>query len=817
MTPIVRYLLAAPILGSVVLAQSSTGRQDETVFAAVPAVRAAASDVSALSWSDLDGDGRLDVISITAEGRLRLLANRPEGFEDVAERVGLGRTDEVVLALSQDYDGDGRNDIFVGRSAGTSLLLRNVGEGFVDQAAAAGLTIEEPVRYAHWLDEDGDGRIDLHVVTSASNRVWRGLEGGYFEAVELSLDAFAEEPGLRSGTVAAASRGVPVVTDVGSPPAAPTSPERPGAPSAKGSVPRRAGPPTELGGASPLTTLPGCMSSLRDQTNPSSCLQASSEAALGMLYPLSSKLFVDESTGNVGIGTTTPGSRMEVVGEIRSRGGASNGIFVHNPNADGVSVHLSWLGDVARLRYGGNGAGSQNGFAIQGQGDSTKLRLLDNGHLGLGEDLPQARLHVRTSDLALSSDALENDEMVVEAQDAALGLYSSSQGNWASAIALKEISGGEVVDTWGIVRRTSTATSPSSLRFTYGNGADYSANQSFLTIENDGDVGIATATPGDKLTVAGVVHSTSGGFRFPDGTIQATAGGGGGATHWAANGTDIYYNAGEVGIGTSAPGDRLHVKDGAVRLSATTPAPPFSVDGVRLETSPFQNGGTVTVYGGSSTAFQVHGTQATTPFALPGAILRMWNGSTPDPTVEIDANAANGHPAIVLRDGAGAERIRLQASDGGGLGRIITDVLQINGADLSEQFDVTGDVAIEQGMVVSIDPARPGKLTIAATEYDKKVAGIVSGAGGVRTGLVMGQAGTLAHGEHAVALTGRVWCQADASFAAIQPGDALTTSSTLGHAMKAVDHERARGAVIGKAMTGLDSGTGLVLVLVQPR
>ena len=42
----------------------------------------------------------------------------------------------------------------------------------------------------------------------------------------------------------------------------------------------------------------------------------------------------------------------------------------------------------------------------------------------------------------------------------------------------------------------------------------------------------------------------------------------------------------------------------------------------------------------------------------------------------------------------------------------------------------------------------------------------------------------------------------------------LTTSQTPGHAMKAIDHARAQGAVIGKAMSSLHEGTRMVLVLV---
>ena len=67
-----------------------------------------------------------------------------------------------------------------------------------------------------------------------------------------------------------------------------------------------------------------------------------------------------------------------------------------------------------------------------------------------------------------------------------------------------------------------------------------------------------------------------------------------------------------------------------------------------------------------------------------------------------------------------------------------------------------------------------------------------------------------------VALTGQVWCLVDTATGAIAPGDLLTTSSTVGHAMKVSDYAQAQGAVIGKAMTALSAGQrGLLLVLVS--
>jgi hypothetical protein len=55
---------------------------------------------------------------------------------------------------------------------------------------------------------------------------------------------------------------------------------------------------------------------------------------------------------------------------------------------------------------------------------------------------------------------------------------------------------------------------------------------------------------------------------------------------------------------------------------------------------------------------------------------------------------------------------------------------------------------------------------------------------------------------------------ADATQEPIEPGDLLTTSGIPGHCMKATDHVKAQGAILGKAMSSLAGGKGMVLVLV---
>ena len=65
-----------------------------------------------------------------------------------------------------------------------------------------------------------------------------------------------------------------------------------------------------------------------------------------------------------------------------------------------------------------------------------------------------------------------------------------------------------------------------------------------------------------------------------------------------------------------------------------------------------------------------------------------------------------------------------------------------------------------------------------------------------------------------LALVGKVYCKADASFAPIEIGDLLTTSPTPGYAMKAADPAKAFGAVIGKALSPLPKGANLIPILI---
>lgn len=209
--------------------------------------------------------------------------------------------------------------------------------------------------------------------------------------------------------------------------------------------------------------------------------------------------------------------------------------------------------------------------------------------------------------------------------------------------------------------------------------------------------------------------------------------------------------------------------------------------------------------------------------ALGGAIGRI-NTDPNDQNSNLYLSSNNNIILKLDNDGGEEGLLLVQGSSGESIvtvneaGRLTTKVLQITGgSDLSEQFEIQGatvDLQPVPGLVVSIDPEQPGALTISHQAYDRRVAGIISGAGEVRPGLVMGQAELVGNDPFPVALTGRVYCWADASNGAIEPGDLLTTANRPGHAMKVTDYAQAQGATLGKAMSSLETGRGLVLVLV---
>jgi hypothetical protein len=418
----------------------------------------------------------------------------------------------------------------------------------------------------------------------------------------------------------------------------------------------------------------------------------------------------------------------------------------------GANVTLTPSGNtltIASAGSGGSGIWSVN----------NNNAYYNAGNVGIGTTTPGFRLDVQSSEV----------------------LGSSFKGTASGPSGLVHIENANVATSWnfGVEPGSGWAGGPAGTFY-----IDQNSVGPRLAITPAGNVGIGTPNPTSKLTVA----TSLAGLEHTDGNVRLTtfigaASAGGWFGTMSTHKLQFFVNGGSpsmtidtaknVGIGTQEPGAKLHLYEPANSLSQ------------RIETGAGVNAWSRTEYANAD---------------------GMWIVGT--------SRAFNGNQFYIHRFGMPGITFGIQPNGDAYLqGTMSCKVLTITGgADIAEPFKMSSS-EIPKGSVVVIDEENPGHLKLSTQAYDAHVAGVVSGANGIKPGISLHQEGAIESGEN-VALSGRVYVRADADLGAIKPGDLLTTSDTPGHAMRASDHAKAQGAILGKAMSGLKEGKGMVLVLV---
>ena len=349
-----------------------------------------------------------------------------------------------------------------------------------------------------------------------------------------------------------------------------------------------------------------------------------------------------------------------------------------------------------------------------------------------------------------------------------------------------------------------------------------SARAQTNTFPTTGNVGIGTTSPADIVAISGpathflantysfdlTATGTSGGwaraFRVTnsDNSIDGKDGGAFGVLGSARTPTYVYMaiptsdlngwdsskilvlnNSGNVGIGTTSPVNPLNV----YTPGGGSPVGAMSVDVGTFGTTANATSSyffRVCDIGGSSTPFQIQG-----------------NGNvgigTTAPSAKLEINGT-------LRfSGDASGTVQTTAWTG-----------VLCGGDYAESVDVNGDRKhYGPGDVLVIDPDNPDGFTKSVHPYSTVVAGIYSTKPGVvgRKSIDPEKLKT----EIPMAMIGIVPTKVSAENGPIKRGDLLVTSGTEGYAMKGTDHGLMLGAIVGKALGSLNSGTGLMDVLVS--
>ena len=348
-----------------------------------------------------------------------------------------------------------------------------------------------------------------------------------------------------------------------------------------------------------------------------------------------------------------------------------------------------------------------------------------------------------------------------------------------------------------------------------------------------GNVGIGTTSPAYPLDVNGAIRALgAAGYLFSSNNnvylrenYGPQFGLGGSTSSWGANfinsnGTSVMYvrSDGNVGIGTTSPisaltlagsgnlnpspntGSQLNYPGESLTFVDTYNGANFELGGIRIvqPTGYYADRGNMVFTIGTGSFGTLDAVTIQSPTGNVGI-----GTTSPTATLDVAGNMklSGSGASLAFADGT----IQSTAWNG-----------TLCGGDYAESVDVSGDrTKYEPGDVMVIDPNTPGKFLKSAEPYSTAVAGIYStkpGMVGRRQTTIDPQVRTT---EVPMAMVGIVPTKVSAENGPIKPGDTLVTSSTRGHAMKGTDRSLFASAVVGKALGRLDSGTGVIEVLVS--
>jgi Peptidase_G2, IMC autoproteolytic cleavage domain len=561
--------------------------------------------------------------------------------------------------------------------------------------------------------------------------------------------------------------------------------------------------------------------------------------------PDASQNINNTNTGNVGIGTTTPGSLLEV----KKNQSSGTTVTVDNPFTTVSNSAYSGLvlkqNGVLRLQFvsvndnnsvhiGGPGAAQiwnlANGPMLFATNSLERMRINAAGKIGINSTIvPTAQLHIAT----------------VSGEGEALRFYRPGNSvGWGVAqfFALNNSSGGMVdyAQISGGISSNSAGGESGVMAFYTRNGGTLAER---VRIAANGDMGLGTITPGAKLHVVGSVYSSAAIEAFYNqGFRLVVTGPGDSRASWTYDGgttttrltsvanvkTSLGSNnvndrlvldlSGNVGVGTATPGYRLDVQGGSINTSQNLCINGDCKSSWSQVGGQWANGTGSINYAGGSVGIGI--TSPIYSLDVNGGV----NG------FRAKAASAAAGDTIATFENNSAIKMIVRANGNVGIGTTSpAKTLDVNG-DINAAGTITGgtiqakyqDVAewvessqeLPAGTVVVLDQDKNNQVVASTQSYDSRVAGVIS----PQPGITLGERG---EGRVLVAATGRVRVKVDAGNGPIKIGDLLVTSDKEGFAMKSIPVEvggvrmHRPGTLIGKALEPLAQGSGEILVLLS--
>lgn len=257
--------------------------------------------------------------------------------------------------------------------------------------------------------------------------------------------------------------------------------------------------------------------------------------------------FIIDNIGNIGIGKT-PSVKLDVNGS-RAVTISSTGILdnyndgTHNIQlgTDATSFYLNATTSTA-IRFGNN--------------NTERMRLTAIGNLNIGTDLTSAAARLRVS-VFDGCDIEAGSWAQMSSNEGGVGLFGTNMFAYYDGVSVngyKYLRTHPSIGGAGIAFNTPAANDTSIIgTATPGTAGATFTPSNLLTVKSDGNVGIGQTNPAFKLEVAGTIFSSTGGFRFPDGTTQTTAATAGSNSF----GTIAFSGGSPTSVAANSPGATL--------------------------------------------------------------------------------------------------------------------------------------------------------------------------------------------------------------------------------------------------------------------